>query len=482
MSTASVVGGCHDEMRNDRSAKINKGIIEKAKIAKGAALKIANSTNAEKNNALLRIAYSIDNNRNAILAANRVDIELASSLVTAEKISKTLLRRLILDDSKIDEIILSLKDVAKLENPVGKTLAAIELDKDLELFQVSCPIGVICAIFESRPDVLVQIASLCLKTGNAVLLKGGSEARNSNTALFDIITEATVTAGSTYEADAIPIPAGWIQLLDTREDVNAILKLNEYIDLIVPRGSADFVKYIQDKTSIMVLGHSEGICHVYIDRYADIDIALDISYDAKVQYPAVCNAAETLLVDAAITSAFLPRMIEKYLKAGVEIRACAKTMELGLGLGLGSVLKSASEEDWRTEYNDLIISIRVVDGLDEAIEHINHYGSGHTDAIITENSERARTFMQSVDSSSVMHNASTRFSDGFRYGKGAEVGISTYKVHARGPVGLEGLVIYKYLLISKGPHGHTVAPYTGPNAKKFTHKSLISSPKIKDPV
>lgn len=456
-------------------------MIEKAKNAKEAALKLANLTSAEKNKALLRIADSIDNNRKEILAANRKDIELASSLVTAGKMSKALLHRLILDNSKIDEIILSVKDVAELDDPVGKTLAAIELDKDLELFQVSCPIGVIGAIFESRPDVLVQIASLCLKTGNTILLKGGSEARNTNKALFDLITEAT--ASSIPEADAIPIPApvpaGWLQLLDTREDVNAMLKLNEYIDLIVPRGSDEFVRYIQDNTSIMVLGHSEGVCHVYIDRYADIDMALDISYDAKVQYPAVCNAAETLLVDAAIASAFLPRMIEQYLRAGVEIRACVKTMEFGLIPGPGFVeaenlLKSASEEDWRTEYNDLIISIKIVDGLDEAIAHINHYGSGHTDAIVTENRERALTFLQSVDSSSVMHNASTRFSDGFRYGKGAEVGISTYKVHARGPVGLEGLVIYKYLLVSKGPHGHTVAPYTGDNAKEFTHKKIAA--------
>lgn len=460
---------------------IKNSMIEKAKNAKEAALKLANLTSAEKNKALLRIADSIDNNRKEILAANRKDIELASSLVTAGKMSKALLHRLILDNSKIDEIILSVKNVAELDDPVGKTLAAIELDKDLELFQVSCPIGVIGAIFESRPDVLVQIASLCLKTGNTLLLKGGSEARNTNKALFDLITEATTS--SIPEADAIPIPApvpaGWLQLLDTREDVNEMLKLNEYIDLIVPRGSNEFVKYIQDNTSIMVLGHSEGVCHIYIDRYADIDMALNISYDAKVQYPAVCNAVETLLVDAAIASAFLPRMIEQYLRAGVEIRACVKTMEFGQISGSGFVetenlLKSASEEDWRTEYNDLIISIKIVDGLDEAIAHINHYGSGHTDAIVTENRERALTFLQSVDSSSVMHNASTRFSDGFRYGKGAEVGISTYKVHARGPVGLEGLVIYKYLLISKGPHGHTVAPYTGDNAKKFTHKKIAA--------
>jgi glutamate-5-semialdehyde dehydrogenase len=306
--------------------------------------------------------------------------------------------------------------------------------------------------------VLVQISALCLKTGNAVLLKGGSEARNSNEALFEVLAKASAEGGG--------IPEGWIQLLETREDVNAMLKLNDYIDLIVPRGSDQFVRYIQDNSSIMVLGHSEGICHVYVDRDADVAMALDICYDAKVQYPAVCNAAETVLVDYAIAREFLPQMVERYLQAGVEVRACQKTMELLEG---NNEIKPATEEDWHTEYNDLIISIKVVNGVDEAIEHVNHYGSGHTDAIVTENKKTALKFMQFVDSSSVMHNASTRFSDGFRYGKGAEVGISTYKVHARGPVGLEGLVIYKYLLVGSG---HTVAPYVGADAKGFTHKRL----------
>ena len=443
---------------------IGVSIVGKAKIAKEAALKLANATAADKNKALLRIADSIDKNRGRILAANKKDIELASDLVKEGKMSKSLLDRLKLDDSEIDEIIKSVKDVAKLEDPVGKTLSAIELDKDLELFQVSCPIGVIGAIFESRPDVLVQISSLCLKTGNAVMLKGGSEARNSNEALFEVVTKASSKGGG--------IPEGWAQLLETREDVNEMLKLNEYIDLLVPRGSEEFVKYIQNNTNIMVLGHSEGVCHVYVDRDADLNMALDICYDAKVQYPAVCNAAETLLVDSAIASEFLPRMVERYLKAGVEVRGCSKTLDFLADFKdeyEPEQIKRASEADWHTEYNDLIISVKVVDGVDEAIEHINHYGSGHTDAVVTGNNKTALRFMQFVDSSSVMHNASTRFSDGFRYGKGAEVGISTYKVHARGPVGLEGLVIYKYLLVGKG---HAVAPYIGPNAKEFTHRKL----------
>lgn len=438
---------------------IGVSIVEKAKIAKSAALELANATAEEKNKALLRIADLLDTSRKQIFAANEKDVEAASSLTKGGELSKTLLERLKLDDSEIDEIIKSVKDVAKLEDPVGKTLFAIELDKDLELFQVSCPIGVIGAIFESRPDVLVQISSLCLKTGNAVMLKGGSEARNSNEALFDVVSKASASKD-------MGIPEGWIQLLETREDVTEMLKLNDYIDLLVPRGSEQFVKYIQNNSSIMVLGHSEGVCHVYVDRDADLDMALDICYDAKVQYPAVCNAAETLLVDSAIASEFLPLMAERYLKAGVELRGCSKTMQFLEGK---TAITPASEEDWHTEYNDLIISIKVVDGVGEAIEHINHYGSGHTDAIVTGNKKTALKFLQFVDSSSVMHNASTRFSDGFRYGKGAEVGISTYKVHARGPVGLEGLVIYKYLLVGKG---HVVAPYTGSDAKQFTHKVL----------
>lgn len=434
------------------------GIVGKAKLARVASIKLASATTAEKNNALLRIADALDANRKAILAANSKDIALARELVEAGEMSQALLYRLIVDDSKVNEMILSVKDVEKLPDPVGKTLAAIELDGGLELFQVSCPIGVIGTIFESRPDVLVQISALCLKTGNAVLLKGGSEARHSNEALFELVATAV--------SEGTGISEGWIQLLETREDVNEMLRLNEYIDLIVPRGSNQLVKYIQENTSIMVLGHSEGICHVYVDRDADVDMALDISYDAKVQYPAVCNAAETLLVDSAIAREFLPQMVDRYLAAGVEIRACPRTMAI---VKDKKELKPATEEDWRTEYNDLIISVKVVEGVDEAIEHINTYGSGHTDAIVTENKKTALKFMQFVDSSSVMHNASTRFSDGFRYGKGAEVGISTYKVHARGPVGLEGLVIYKYLLVG---NGHVVAPYIGAGAKQFTHKRL----------
>ncbi|HDS45172.1 MAG TPA: glutamate-5-semialdehyde dehydrogenase [Methanomicrobia archaeon] len=444
--------------------KSGRGIVEKAKMARAAALILANASTAAKDAALSRIAAALDEHRAKLLAANKRDVELASRLVAEGQMSTALLDRLKLTDAKIDEMILSVKDVAKLEDPVGKTLSAIELDTDLELYQVACPIGVIGAIFESRPDVLVQISALCLKTGNAVLLKGGSEARTTNEVLFELVAEAA----SSGEGG---VPDGWVHLLETREDVDAMLKLHEYIDLIVPRGSDQFVRYIQDHSSIMVLGHSEGICHVYVDRDADVPRALEICYDAKVQYPAVCNAAETLLVDAQIAGEFLPRMVERYRVAGVEVRGCPRTLDLLERKGTVGI-KPATNDDWRTEYNDLIISVRIVDGVDEAIAHINTYGSGHTDAIVTENRATALKFLRFVDSSSVMQNASTRFSDGFRYGKGAEVGISTYKVHARGPVGLEGLMIYKYLVMGAG---QVVATYVGRDAKPFTHRKLTRS-------
>ncbi|MFH1403550.1 MAG: glutamate-5-semialdehyde dehydrogenase, partial [Candidatus Altiarchaeota archaeon] len=336
----------------------------------------------------------------------------------------------------------------------GRVVGVTELDKGLELSRVTVPIGVIGAIFESRPNVVVDVGSLCLKSGNAVLMKGGSEALNSNRILYEIMKEASESAG---------IPEGWIQLLETREDVKQLLGLDEYVSLLVPRGSNEFVKYIQDNTRIPVLGHASGICHVFVDRDADLDMAEKIVFDAKCQYPAVCNAMETLLVDEKVAVEFLKRISAKFAKAGVEMRGDEGVCRLADG-----VIK-AGEEDWSTEYNDLIVNIKLVSDISEAIERINKYGSGHTDAIVTENKDTAEKFMQSVDSSSVMWNASTRFSDGFRYGLGAEVGISTNKIHARGPVGLEGLVIYKWVL--KGS-GHVVAEYSGKNARKFTHKKL----------
>jgi glutamate-5-semialdehyde dehydrogenase len=365
------------------------------------------------------------------------------------------------DDLKIDEMIAGIKDVIMFEDPVGKTLSALELDSGLELYQVSCPIGLIGVIFESRPDVVPQIMSLCLKSGNATIFKGGSEAVYSNRAIFDVLVNAIESTEG--------MPKGAFALMETREEVNEMLKLDEYINLIIPRGSNEFVKYIQDNTKIPVLGHSSGICHVYVDSEADLTRAYDVCYDAKVQYPAVCNAMETLLVHKDIAETFLPEIGKRYNEAGVELRCDERSFELLSNMGFLKAVLHATEDDWRTEYNDFILSIKIVDSLDEGINHINKYSSHHTDAIVTEDKRNAGKFIDLVDSSSVMWNASTRFSDGYRYGKGAEVGISTNKIHARGPVGMEGLLIYKYVLLGKG---HKVADYVGKNARKYTHKKL----------
>ena len=422
-------------------------ITKQAQLAKEASIKLAILPTNIKNKALLEIANALKRNSKRLLKANKMDAENAKK----SELSEVLLKRLMLDENKIDEMIQEIKSVARLEDPVGKVLSQTELDKGLMLYQVTCPIGVIGAIFESRPDAVVQISALCLKSGNAVILKGGSETKNSNRILVKIISEA---------AERNRISKGAIQLLETREEVSQMLKLEQYINLIIPRGSNKFVKYVQEHTKIPVLGHSEGICHVFVDKDTDIKKAIDICFDAKCQYPAVCNAMETMLVHKDIAKKFLPLMIEKFKKARVEIRGDEKTRKIVKDIN------KATEKDWSTEYNDFVLSVKVVNGLNKAINHINKYGSKHTDAIVTKNKNAAQTFMNLVDSASVMWNASTRFADGFRYGKGAEVGISTAKIHSRGPVGLEGLVIYKYKLIGKG---QIIKDYVGRNAKKFKH-------------
>ena len=430
---------------------IPEKIINLAKNARAGSLKTANLPANTKNRALENIELILKANVDKILEQNAIDVKEAEK----KDLSQSLLKRLILDENKIQEIIENVKAVKELEDPVGKTLLAIELDKNLELYQVTCPIGVIGMVFESRPDALVQISALCIKSGNAVIMKGGSEAFNSNKILHSLIKQAVESTSPEFNDS--------IALIETREEVDVILKMDKHIQLLIPRGSNKFVEYIQDNTKIPVLGHSDGICHIYVDRFADFKKAFDICYDAKCQYPAVCNAMETLLVHTEAANRFLPEMIEKYKNAGVEIRGCEQTIKIVPDIN------PASEKDWKTEYNDLTLAIKTVSDIDEAIDHINTYGSHHTDSIVTENKETAEKFLNLVDSSSVMHNCSTRFSDGFRYGKGAEVGISTNKIHSRGPVGLEGLVIYKYLLIGDG---HTVAQYTGKDALKFTHKHL----------
>jgi glutamate-5-semialdehyde dehydrogenase len=426
-------------------------IAETAKSAKSAAIQLAVVKTEEKNKALADIAEALKKNSSDIISANKKD------LAEAEKnnLAAPLLKRLKFDEGKIADVCAGIDSLIKLEDPVGKTLSANKLDTGLELYKVTCPIGVIGVVFESRPDALVQISTLCLKSGNAALLKGGSEAENTNKILTQIISQTSERAG---------LPKGWLHLLQTRQDVKEMLALDEDIDLIIPRGSNEFVRYIMDNTNIPVLGHADGICHVYVDGEADLDMAVNITVDSKCQYVAVCNAAETLLVDSKIAATFLTKVKAALDSKSVELRGCQKTAKI-------INIKPATEEDWSTEYLDYILSIKIVDGLDEAIEHINRYGSAHTDAIVTNNKDKAQKFMDLVDSANVLWNCSTRFSDGYRYGLGAEVGISTNKIHARGPVGMEGLVIYKWKLLGSG---QIVADYTGKDAKKkFKHKIIM---------
>ena len=434
---------------------LNHKVLEECEKAKEASLKLASATTKTKNNALKSIVKALEKNKKRILEADKKDARLAEG-----KLSNALYKRLLVDEQKIKDMIAGVISVINLENPVGKILKITELDKGLVLYKVSTPIGVIGAIFESRPDVVVQISSLAIKSGNAVILKGGSEAANTNKDLAAIIRDAI--------KKFIPIDA--VQLMETREEVKKMLEMDEFIDLVIPRGSNKFVKYVQENTKIAVLGHSEGICHVYVDKDANIKKALDVCFDAKCQYPAVCNAMETLLVNKKIVNKLLLKLVKKYLENNIELRLDDKSYQYVKKVIKNSkLIKKAAEKDWKTEYTDLILSIKIVNDIDEAIAHINKYGSKHTDAIITENKAAAFKFMDLVDSSSVMWNASTRFSDGYRYGLGAEVGISTNKIHSRGPVGLEGLTIYKYRLIG---NGHIVADYSGKNAKRFTHKIL----------
>jgi len=440
---------------------MSSNVEEKVRTARRASVVLASVKTEKKNSALERMAEALDRGRDRILRANNEDLLAAKQMVEREEIKPSLLQRLEITDYKIDQMIDGILDVRDLPDPLGKVTRAIELDDGLDLYQVTSPIGLIGVIFESRPDVIPQIMSLCLKTGNATIFKGGSEAARSNRILFDVLVEAI---------ESVPgIPKGAFQLMETRQEVDSILAMDGYIDLLIPRGSNQFVRYIQENTRIPVLGHTSGICHAYVDAEADIDVAKKVVLDSKIQYPAACNAIETLLVHSAIAEKFLPEVTELFVRAGVELRCDDWSREFLSQKGFGEKIKEATEEDWETEYNDLIISVKMVDSIDEAIEHINLYGSHHTDTIITKSPDSMRKFQALVDSSSVMINCSTRFADGYRYGKGAEIGISTLKVHARGPVGMEGLLIYKYVLIGRG---QIVAEYSGKGAKPFTHRPI----------
>ena len=408
--------------------------------------RLAILSSEQRNQALEAIAMALENATPEILAANEIDCQTAK-----DKISSALYARLKLGESKLKGAIEAVKDVAKLSDPVGQIQIKRELDRDLLLQRITCPLGVLGVIFEARPDALIQITSLAIKSGNGVILKGGKEATQSCATLVKVIKEGLATTKVNPDV---------VQLLTTREEIKALLELDEYVDLIIPRGSNSFVRYVQENTRIPVLGHAEGICHLYIDKDANLEKAVAIAVDAKTDYPAACNAIETLLIHEAIAPQFLPQVAEAL--EGVELRGDSAT---------GQIIPSqeATAEDWATEYSDLILAIKIVKNTEEAITHINTYGSKHTEAIVTEDRATATQFLNRVDAAGVYHNCSTRFADGFRYGFGAEVGISTQKMPPRGPVGLEGLVTYKYQIIGDG---HIAATYSGDNAKPFIHRDL----------
>ena len=416
--------------------------------AREAAIPLAASGIEDRNNALKLMADALARRSKEIFSANEADWKQAEE----EGLAAPLKKRLLFDEKKLNAVQAGLLALAGLPDPLGHTQLARELMPGLKLYRVACPIGVVGVIFESRPDALVQIASLCLKSGNAVLLKGGREASRTNRALMDALLEAAREA---------QMPDGWASLITTREEVRDMLKMDDCIDLIIPRGSNEFVRYIMDNSRIPVLGHADGICHVYVDASADVEMAVKVTVDSKTQYVAVCNAAETLLVHADVAEAFLAAAAQALAQSNVVLRGCERTRAI-------IPCEAAAEEDWEKEYLDYILSIKVVDSVGEAIRHINRYGSGHTDTIVAEDLQAVRTFMSLVDSAGVYHNCSTRFADGFCYGFGAEVGIATGKIHARGPMGLEGLCSYKYLLFGSG---NTLADVQS-GKTPFAHKDL----------
>jgi glutamate-5-semialdehyde dehydrogenase len=425
-------------------------LLEIAQKTRQAAQKLAILSRDAKNQALDSIASFLESSSSEIIAANQADCEAAE----AEGIAKPLYHRLKLDEGKLKSAIAGVRDVAKLTDPVGVVQIHRELDKGLILKRVTCPLGVLGVIFEARPEALIQIVSLAIKSGNGVILKGGKESIRSCESLVKIIHQAL--AETAVNPDTV-------QLLTTREEILELLKLDDYVDLIIPRGSNSFVRFVQENTRIPVLGHADGICHLYIDKNAKVEDAIAITVDSKTQYPAACNAIETLLIHREIASEILPLVGKALEENQVELRGDRETCQILKNI------KPATEEDWETEYSDLILAIKLVDSVEEAINHINIYGSRHTEAIVTENEETAKIFLSQVDAAGVYHNCSTRFADGFRYGFGAEVGISTQQMPPRGPVGLEGVVTYKYQIVG---NGHIVASYSGKNAKEFTHRDL----------
>ena len=421
-----------------------------AETTRQAAQTLASLSAEAKNRAIEAVAMALEANATAIVAANQADCDAA----VADHLAKPLYGRLKLDRVKLEGAIAGLRDVARLPDPVGTVQIHRELDAGLVLTRRAVPLGVLGVIFESRPDAVMQISALAIKSGNGVILKGGREAVRSCTALVQAIKQGLAAAG---------VDPAVVQLLTTREEPRALLDLEGYVDLIIPRGSNAFVRFVQENTRIPVLGHADGICQLYIDREADLEQAIAIALDAKTTYPSACNAIETLLIHQDMAATGLPALVEALHQARVELRGDEAARQIV------SALVPATEDDWTTEYSDLILAIKVVASVEEAIAHINTYGSRHTEAIVTRNLATAAHFMERVDAAGVFHNCSTRFADGFRYGFGAEVGISTQKMPPRGPVGLEGLVTYKYQLVGDG---HVSSTYSGSDAKPFTHRDL----------
>lgn len=424
-------------------------IREETKQMKLASPLLAATAMEKRNEALACIREALNAHKEEIFEANRKDLALARE----NHVAPAVVKRLTFNEAKLSDVTAELTSLISLPDPIGKVTLDRELDEGLRLTRVTCPIGVIGVIFEARPDALVQISSLCLKSGNCAILKGGKETTYTNRILFSLIHEAAVKAG---------LPEKCLLQAEQHNEIDELLECHESVDLLIPRGSNAFVQYIMNHTSIPVLGHADGVCHMYVDKDYDIAKAIPLIIDGKTQYTAACNAVETVLVHRDIAADFLPKLADALREASVTIRGSEEVSRLI------PVEIIPEGESWHREYLDLILAIKLVSDVDEAISHINTYGSHHTDCIITENDETARRFMTLVDSAGVYQNASTRFADGFRYGFGAEVGISTSKIHARGPVGLEGLVSYKYKLLG---HGQIVGDYAS-GKKKFHFRDL----------
>ena len=434
--------------------------------SRGAALQLATLPVETRNEALAAMLANLELRKPEIMAANELDMQDGDRLVAEGKESAALIKRLDLRGSKWDDLMGGVASLIPMADPIGAVSYATELDDGLELYRVSCPLGVIAVIFEARPDAAVQIASLALKSANAIILKGGSEATRSNAALVSAMREGI--------ASVVPVDA--INVLEGRAAVADLLEMDEHVDLIIPRGSNELVQSIQNSTRIPVLGHADGICAVYVDKSASVQTAVDVVVDAKTQYPAVCNATETLLVDAAGAAELLPAVAAALAAKGVTLHAAPCAMAV-LGDDADGVV-AAADGAFKTEWLSLDVSVKLVEGVGGAVEHINAHGSGHTDAIVTEDKAAAEHFLAHVDTANVFHNASTRFADGFRYGFGAEVGVSTNKTHARGPVGLEGLCIYKYKLLGRPTadgRTHTVGNFgEGDGKRKYLHRAIPS--------